>query len=159
MPISFPHGSRRVRRLDLCDEDPRRAREMGVRWIGGYWDSVLCRYELASYHLKQTKGYEYYGRMSEIAREKGGTDGLNEFFLNLQVGGTPARGIEKILDLRTRIGCDTFVGVFSYGGMPWEEAERKVRLFAREVRPAVPVLDGEARAGVPTAAEAAARQA
>jgi len=34
-----------------------------------------------------------------------------------------------------------------------------VRLFAREVRPALPALDGETRAGVPTAAEVAARQA
>ena len=119
----------------FCDEDPRRAREMGVRWIGGYWDSVLCRYELASYHLKHTKGYDP------------------------RVWGTPAQCIEKILDIRTRMGCETFVGVFSYAGMPWEEAERKVRLFAREVRPALLTLDDEARAGVPTAAEAAARQA
>jgi len=142
----------------FCDEDPARAREMAVRWIGGYWDSVLRHYELASGHLKHTKGYEYYGRMSEIAREKGGTDALTEFFLNLQVWGTPAQCIEKILDIRTRMGCDTFVGVFSYAGMPWEEAERNVRLFAREVMPALQALDAEARAGVPGAADAAARQ-
>ena len=143
----------------FCDEDPARAREMAVRWIGGYWDSVLRHYELASGHLKQTKGYEYYARMSEIAREKGGTDALSEFFLNLQVWGTPAQCIEKILDIRSRVGCDTFVGVFSYAGMPGEEAERNVRLFAREVMPALQTLDGEARASVSTAAEAAPRQA
>ena len=66
---------------------------------------------------------------------------------------------EKILDIRTRMGCDTFVGVFSSAGVPWEEAERNVHLFAREVGRALPALDGEARAGVPTAAEAAARRA
>jgi alkanesulfonate monooxygenase SsuD/methylene tetrahydromethanopterin reductase-like flavin-dependent oxidoreductase (luciferase family) len=143
----------------FCDEDPARAREMAVRWIGGYWDSVLRHYELASGHLKQTKGYEYYARMSEIAREKGGTDALSEFFLNLQVWGTPAQCIEKILDIRSRVGCDTFVGVFSYAGMPWEEAERNVRLFAREVMPALQSLDGETRASVAVAAEGAARQA
>jgi hypothetical protein len=64
--------------------------------------------------------------------------------------------IEKILDIRTRLGCETFVGVLSYAGMPWEDAERNVHPFAPEVRPA---LDGEARADVPTPAEAAARQA
>jgi hypothetical protein len=33
------------------------------------------------------------------------------------------------------------VGVFSYAGMPWEEAERNMRLFAREVLPALQKLD------------------
>jgi len=52
-----------------------------------------------------------------------------------------------------------FGGVLSCTAMPYDEAERNVRLGAREVRPALQTLDGEARAGVPTAAEAAARQA
>lgn len=47
---------------------------------------------------------------------------------------------------------------FSYAGVPLEEAERNVRLFSREVRPAPLALDGEARAKAPTAAEAAACQ-
>jgi alkanesulfonate monooxygenase SsuD/methylene tetrahydromethanopterin reductase-like flavin-dependent oxidoreductase (luciferase family) len=119
----------------FCDPDPGRAREMAVRYIGGYWDSVLRHYELASGHLAKTKGYEYYGRMSEIARERGGTDALTEFFLGLQVWGTPAQCVEKILDIRTRVGCDTFVGCFSYAGMPYDEAERSMRLFARAVLP------------------------
>ncbi len=131
--------------------------EMLLRGLKDGWcahDGELVKQP--SGHLEHTRGYEYYGRMSEIAREKGGTDALTDFFRNLQVWGTPAQAIEKILDIPTRIGCDTFVGVFSYAGMPWEEPERNVRLFAREVRPA---LDGELRAGVPTAAEAEARQA
>jgi len=32
------------------------------------------------------------------------------------------------------------VGVFSYAGMPWPEAERNMRLFAREVMPALQKL-------------------
>jgi hypothetical protein len=121
----------------FCDPDPGRAREMAVRWIGGYWDTVLRHYELTRDHLTKTKGYEYYGRLSEIAREKGGTDALTEFFLGLQVWGTPEQCYEKIVDIRGRVGCETFVGVFSYAGMPWEEAERSQRLFAREVMPAL----------------------
>jgi alkanesulfonate monooxygenase SsuD/methylene tetrahydromethanopterin reductase-like flavin-dependent oxidoreductase (luciferase family) len=119
----------------FCDPDAGRAREMAVRWIGGYWNTVLRHYELTGDHLAKTKGYEYYGRMSEIARERGGADALTEFFLNLQVWGTPEQCYQKVLDIRSRVGCDTFVGCFSYAGMPWEEAERNVRLFAREVLP------------------------
>ena len=129
----------------FCDEDEGRAREMAVRWIGGYWDTVLRHYELAAGHLSKTKGYEYYGRMSEIAREKGGTDALTEFFLNLQVWGTPAQCVEKIVDIRSRVGCDTYVGVFSYAGMPYDEAERNMRLFAKSVMPALQTIDADTR--------------
>ncbi len=51
----------------------------------------------------------------------------------------------RLTDLAELLGFDPVWGV-------------DVRLFAREVTPAPPALDGEARAGVPTAAEAAARQ-
>jgi alkanesulfonate monooxygenase SsuD/methylene tetrahydromethanopterin reductase-like flavin-dependent oxidoreductase (luciferase family) len=125
----------------FCDPDPERAREMAVRYIGGYWDTVLRHYELAAGHLAKTKGYEYYARMTEIARERGGPDALTEFFLNLQVWGTPEQCVEKIVDIRSRVGCDTFVGVFSYAGMPWDEAERNMGLFAREVLPALKRLE------------------
>ena len=113
--------------------------------IGGYWETVLRHYELAAGHLSKTKGYEYYGRLSEIAREKGGTDALTEFFLSLQIWGTPTQCLEKIHDVRSRMGADTFVGVFSYAGMPYEDAERNMRLFARSVMPELQALDADTR--------------
>ncbi|HEV7730611.1 MAG TPA: LLM class flavin-dependent oxidoreductase [Candidatus Binatia bacterium] len=121
----------------FCDPDADRAREMAVRYIGGYWDTVLRHYELAGDHLAATKGYEHYGRMAEIARAAGGTDALTEFFLSLQIWGTPAQCIEKIHDTRSKVGADTFIGVFSYAGMPPEEAQRNLRCFARDVLPAL----------------------
>jgi alkanesulfonate monooxygenase SsuD/methylene tetrahydromethanopterin reductase-like flavin-dependent oxidoreductase (luciferase family) len=125
---------------------------MAVRYIGGYWNTVLRHYELTGDHLSKTKGYEYYGRMSEIARERGGADALTEFFLNLQVWGTPEQCYERVLDIRARVGCDTFVGAFSYAGMPWDEVERNVKLFAREVMPELKKLGVE-----PEVLQAAAR--
>ena len=129
----------------FCDPDAGRAREMAVRYIGGYWDSVLRHYELAKDHLKHTKGYEYYGRMSEIAAEHG-TDALSEFFLSLQVWGTPEQCYAKVAGIRERVGCDTFVACFRYAGMPVDEAERSMRLFAREVLPELKTLGVEAPA-------------
>jgi len=119
----------------FCDEDAGRARELAVKYIGGYWQSVLRHYELDQGHLSKTKGYEYYSRISEIARDQGGTDALTEFFLNLQVWGTPEQCYERIVDIRKKVGCDTYVGAFKFAGMPMAEAERNVRLFAREVMP------------------------
>jgi hypothetical protein len=60
---------------------------------------------------------------------------VKDFFMNLQVWGTPEQCYAKILDVRERVGNEHFIGVFSYAGMPWAEAERSMRLFAREVRP------------------------
>ena len=66
-----------------------------------------------------------------------------DFFLNLQVWGDPARCRDVIIDNCRRIGAEAFVGVFSYAGMPGEEAERSMRLFADAVLPqlkAQPIL-------------------
>ncbi|MBI1814580.1 MAG: LLM class flavin-dependent oxidoreductase [Deltaproteobacteria bacterium] len=118
----------------FCDEDEGRAREMALRYIGGYWQSVLRHYELASDHLAKTKGYEYYGRMSEMVNSHG-ADAVSEFFLGLQVWGTPEQCYDRVQRIRGHVGCDTYIGVFSYAGMPIEEAERSMRLFARAVMP------------------------
>jgi alkanesulfonate monooxygenase SsuD/methylene tetrahydromethanopterin reductase-like flavin-dependent oxidoreductase (luciferase family) len=56
------------------------------------------------------------------------------------VWGTPEQCVEKILDIRRRTGCETYVGVFSYAGMPLAEAERNMRLFASRVMPRLQAL-------------------
>jgi hypothetical protein len=43
-----------------------------------------------------------------------------------------------------RVGNDYFVGVLSCTGMPPAEAERGMRLFAKEVMPALQLLEPEA---------------
>jgi alkanesulfonate monooxygenase SsuD/methylene tetrahydromethanopterin reductase-like flavin-dependent oxidoreductase (luciferase family) len=118
----------------FCDESPERAEAEARRWIGGYYETVLEHYNFASDHLARTKGYEYYGKMAEKIQTYG-TDKVIDYFLNLQVWGTPEQCLEKILEVRERVGNDAFVGVFSYAGMPWEEAERNLRLFAARVLP------------------------
>jgi len=124
----------------FCDEDAGRARDMAVRYIGGYWETVLKHYELVGDHLAHTIGYEYYAKLQEIARQKGGADALTEFFLELQVWGTPDQCVAKIDDIRRRTGCGTYIGVFSYAGMPIVEAQRNMRLFAEKVMPRVKAL-------------------
>ncbi|GBD14981.1 Alkanal monooxygenase alpha chain [bacterium HR25] len=125
-----------------CHEDPVKAQEGAHRWIGAYWDSVIRHYEFGSEHFAQTRGYEYYGKMSEKV-QRYGADRATEFFLSLQVWGTPEQCLEKILDIRSKTGAESFVGVFSYGGMPHEEAGRSMRLFAERVMPQLQRL-GEA---------------
>jgi alkanesulfonate monooxygenase SsuD/methylene tetrahydromethanopterin reductase-like flavin-dependent oxidoreductase (luciferase family) len=124
----------------FCDRDPERARAEARRWIGGYFETVLEHYHFERPDLGQTRGYEYYGKMAEKI-EKYGTHDVIDYFVDLQVWGTPEQCLAKILDIRRRVGNDTFVGVFSYAGMPWDEAERNIRLFAGEVMPALQALE------------------
>ncbi len=118
----------------FCDRDADRAREMARRYIGGYYRTVLDHYQFAGDHLARTKGYEYYGKMGEKIAEYG-TETVVDYFVKLQVSGTPEQCYERILDIHHRTGNTHYVGVFSYAGMPYEEAERNMRLFASDVMP------------------------
>jgi alkanesulfonate monooxygenase SsuD/methylene tetrahydromethanopterin reductase-like flavin-dependent oxidoreductase (luciferase family) len=124
----------------FCDRDPERAREMARRYIGGYYQTVLDHYQFQGDHLATTKGYEYYGKMSDKIAQYG-TDTVIDYFANLQVWGTPEQCYDKILDIHRRTGNSHYVGVFSYAGMPYDEAERNIRLFAAEVMPALQKLE------------------
>lgn len=118
-----------------CDEDEAVAREKAVRWIGGYWQTAAKHYEFGGAHFAKTKGYEFYAAMS--AAQQASADAATEAYLDLQVWGTPQMCIERIERTCERMGSNTFTGVFSYAGMPYDEAERNVRLFADKVMPAL----------------------
>ena len=133
----------------FCDEDEERAREMAVKYIGGYWNTVIDHYEFKADHLKKIKGYESYGIMQDRVSAEGGDQEMIDFFLDLQIWGTPEQCKAKIVDICNRIGSDAFTGVFSYAGMPWEEAERNLRLFSEAVVPglhALPAVEDRLRA-------------
>jgi alkanesulfonate monooxygenase SsuD/methylene tetrahydromethanopterin reductase-like flavin-dependent oxidoreductase (luciferase family) len=119
----------------FVDESADRAEELARRYIVGYWDSVVAHYEFDRDHLKNTPGYEFHGEMYDRLVAPGGAEQMAEFFLGLQVWGTPEQVYERIVTIRDNTGCDSFMGVFSYAGMPHDEAERNARLFAREVMP------------------------
>ena len=118
----------------FCHEDQDRAKEMASEYVGNYWDSIMDHYEFRSDHLKETKGYEYYGKFTEKI-EQYGTQDVKDFFLDLQVWGTPDQCYDKIMSTRNRVGSDSFLAAFSFGAMPYDEVEKSMRLFAKEVLP------------------------
>ena|SRR5271168_2823452 len=112
-----------------------------ARASGAGSSSRLCKgLEMASDHFGKAKGYEYYEMMAKNL--KGNTDASVEYFLNLQVWGTPEMCFNRIDEIRRKVGADHFTGVFSYAGMPIEDAEKSLRLFASEVMPEVKKLNG-----------------
>jgi len=119
----------------FCDKDAGKAEAMAREYIGGYWNTVLKHYELVGDHLGKLKGYESYAAMQENVSKPGMKDAMIDFFLGLQIYGTPQQCTDRIADFAGRLGAETFTGVFSYAGMPYEMAEQNLRLFASEVMP------------------------
>ena len=132
----------------FCDENADRARELAHRYIGGYFESVLAHYDFAGDHLAKTKGYEYYGKMADKIHTYGAAT-VTDYFVDLQVWGTPEQCVARIADIHRRVGNSHFVGVFSYAGMPPAEAERNMRLFARAVMPELRKIESAAAVAVP----------
>ena len=126
----------------FCDEDAGRAEEMARKYIGGYYQTVVEHYELAGDHMKKTKGYEAYVSVQENVQKA--QSEMEEFFMSIQVWGTPEMCYDKIKSFTSRVNAGAYNGVFSYAGMPYEIAEQSMRLFAREVMPEVQKLPGQA---------------
>jgi alkanesulfonate monooxygenase SsuD/methylene tetrahydromethanopterin reductase-like flavin-dependent oxidoreductase (luciferase family) len=137
----------------FCDPNPERARELAHRYIGGYFQTVLDHYHFEADHLGKTRGYEYYGKMADKIATYG-TQTVVDFFVDLQVWGTPEQCYDKIRDIHARVGQSHFVGVFSYAGMPPEEAERNMRLFAQRVMPEIRKIQPAAASAAPAPAPA-----
>ena len=118
----------------FVDESAERARELAIKYIGGYYRTVLEHYQFAGEHMKNQRGYEYYAKMNEKLAVYGDEKAI-EFFVNLQVFGTPEQVYDKIMAIHRQTNNSAYVGVFSFAGMPHEEAARNMRMFAATVMP------------------------
>ncbi|HZY55169.1 MAG TPA: LLM class flavin-dependent oxidoreductase, partial [Reyranella sp.] len=49
----------------FIDQSEERAREMAMRYVGGYYRTVLDHYQFGGEHMKNQRGYEYYAKMNE----------------------------------------------------------------------------------------------
>ena len=58
-----------------------------------------------------------------------------DFYVKIQVVGTPDDCLQQLAELQRLTGLDHLVTEFSFGGMPHEEAELNMRLFADRVMP------------------------
>jgi alkanesulfonate monooxygenase SsuD/methylene tetrahydromethanopterin reductase-like flavin-dependent oxidoreductase (luciferase family) len=62
-------------------------------------------------------------------------DKATQFYVSIQIVGTPQDCLDQIAELQRLTGTDHLVTEFSFGGMPHEEAEVNMRLFADRVMP------------------------
>lgn len=123
-----------------CAESREEAQERARTYLGRKWDSIDAHYGFSDGKLGKIKGYEAYGAVAktyeklkdETARAK-----ATDFYVSIQIVGTPDDCIQQIHELKQLTGMEHMISDFWYGGMPSDEAEVNLRLFADKVLPVV----------------------
>ncbi|MBT4041872.1 MAG: LLM class flavin-dependent oxidoreductase [Rhodospirillaceae bacterium] len=119
-------------------ESREEAIERATQYLGAKWDSIDNHYHFSDGHLATVKGYESYGKMAKTYSKMKDADArkkMTDFYVKIQIVGTPDDCKAQIAELQRLTGTDHMVCDFSYGGMPHEEGEMNMRLFATDVMP------------------------
>jgi alkanesulfonate monooxygenase SsuD/methylene tetrahydromethanopterin reductase-like flavin-dependent oxidoreductase (luciferase family) len=116
-------------------EDAGEAARIGRQYAGRYYESVVSHYNFDGTHFASTNGYELYADGAQAIRDAG-LEAATDAYVAPQAGiGTPEQVIENFRRRREVIGETSIMATFMYGAMPYETAERSLRLFAAEVMP------------------------
>ncbi len=114
------------------------ARDRAAEFLSKKWDSIDAHYKFSDGHLAGVKGYESYaavGKTYAKLKEDSHRAKATEFYVSIQVSGTAEDCLEQIAELTRLTGLDHLTAEFSFGGMPAEDAEVNMRLFADRVMP------------------------
>ena len=122
--------------LMFCDESADRAEELARRHMAAYFLSIVEHYELMSEHFQHTPGYALYANAAAAFAAVGLETALDTY-VGIQTWGTPEQILERFAARRELIGPFEVLVLARYGGMPVEDAESSLRLFAERVLPEV----------------------
>jgi alkanesulfonate monooxygenase SsuD/methylene tetrahydromethanopterin reductase-like flavin-dependent oxidoreductase (luciferase family) len=124
----------------LCMADAAEAKEKAHQYMGTYLGSLLEHYEVMGDHFAVTEGYDAYAKAAEVLRRVGET-GFLSMFMSATAWGDPDQILATLKERRDVIGPFEYTTAFRYGGIPYEEAEASMRLFAAEVLPVLKTWD------------------
>jgi alkanesulfonate monooxygenase SsuD/methylene tetrahydromethanopterin reductase-like flavin-dependent oxidoreductase (luciferase family) len=124
--------------LLACHADAERAEALARRHMAAYYVEVMRHYEIMSEHFKQLRGYDHYAGAADVLKLMKLED-VAAAYTDVQTWGTSAAIVEKLRRRRSLLGDFELSVIVGYGGMPFDEAERSLRLFASDV---IPTLRG-----------------
>ena len=144
-------------------ESRSEAEDRAKTYLSRKWDSIDAHYHFSDGHLASVKGYEFYGGMAKTyskLKDESFRKKATDFYVKIQIVGTPDECIQQVAELQRLTGVDHLATEFGYGGMPHEQAELNMRMFAERVMPvlqrdpafashAKPPSDGMARPSAP----------
>src|SRR4029079_2901155 len=119
-------------------ESRREAEERAKTHLVRKWDSIDAHYHFSDGHLANVKGYEFYGGMAKTyskMKDEGYRKKATDFYVKIQIVGTPDDCLQQIAELKRLTGTEHLIAEFSFGGLPHEQAEQNMRLFASKVMP------------------------
>src|SRR5213593_3156319 len=96
------------------------AQERAHTYLSRKWDSIDNHYHFSDGHLASVKGYEFYGNMAKTyskMKDPGFRQKATEFYVKIQVVGTPDDCLQQLAELRRLTGVGHLATEFGYGGM------------------------------------------
>src|SRR5262249_53583550 len=140
-----------------CAESRDEARARGMQYLSRKWDSIDRHYHFSDGHLATVKGYEFYGKMAKTygkMKDERFRQKATDFYVSIQIVGTPDECLQQVRELHRLTGLDHLITEFAFGGMPHEESEINMRLFADRVMPVLQRDPAFASAGAGAGVEA-----
>ena len=126
--------------FSVCLADADEAEGVAREHLGVYLASVMEHYEVMGEHFATTKGYDAYARAAETLRGIGDS-GFLKGFMKAAAWGTPDRVLSVLEARHALMGPFEECTAFRFGGIPYETAERSMRLYAAEVLPVIKTWD------------------
>jgi alkanesulfonate monooxygenase SsuD/methylene tetrahydromethanopterin reductase-like flavin-dependent oxidoreductase (luciferase family) len=128
----------------VCAETNEKAEDMARRYQGKFTESNFYHYEFLGQHFANVKGYDGYQEKAEFARQAGGDlKPAVENFMKSASWGTPDRILGELEKRREIVGDFELNVSFRFGGIPYNEAEASLKLFAKEVLPVLKTWKAE----------------
>ncbi len=124
-----------------CHEDPGVAADRARRHIAAFFASNVRHYEMAGEHFAATAGYERYAELAEGLRAAG-LERASDAYAASALWGTPGQIVDQIAAIKEVLGDFELIVLPSFGAMPYQQAERSLELFAKEVMPAAREMAG-----------------
>jgi alkanesulfonate monooxygenase SsuD/methylene tetrahydromethanopterin reductase-like flavin-dependent oxidoreductase (luciferase family) len=118
-----------------CHQDPEVAKERSRLYIGRFFASNVRHYEMAGDHFQEIEGYQRYAEIARILQQTG-LEQAAANYAACALCGTPDQLLEQLAGIKDVLGSFQLIVLPSFGGMPYEQAEQSLELFAKEVVPA-----------------------
>jgi len=144
-----------------CCESREEAQEKAFKYLGRKWQSIDDHYHFSDGHLANVKGYEAYGKTAKTyakLKDPANLKKATDFYVSIQIVGTPDDCLQQIGQLRGITGMDHLVTEFAFGNLPHHEAEKAMRLFADKALPTLQRDPAFAAPKATAAGEAAPRR-